>query len=57
MNKPDLKEKTELELERVINLAHHEGLYYWDILTLLPKLTEKVMVLANTEYYLGLEQS
>ncbi len=50
--KPDLIDTLEIELWRVIELAHRSGLSYWEILREVNKLSNVIMEMADIEYHL-----
>ncbi len=50
MGNSDLIENAEIELTRLINVMHKEGLNYWEILGLLLRVNESVYLQSGAEY-------
>ena len=51
VDNPQVIERTQIELWRVIELAHRE-ICYWEILTLMPDIIKGLIMKADMEYWL-----
>ncbi|MFA5036693.1 MAG: hypothetical protein WC479_05905 [Candidatus Izemoplasmatales bacterium] len=52
VDNPDLIEMSEIEIWRLIEIIHRQGLSYWHILRILPRIFEGLMMKADAEYHL-----
>lgn len=50
----ELQEKIELELDRLINDYHRQGIKYWDILRILLDKCPILLMQAEGEYWLNI---